>query len=149
MREPKKIANLVCTIVFTVGILLIGAYFKTNSDESKRSENFISTFATVVDHDERISSSTNRSNTSRSRVYGIIVEYEVDGTTYTRTSNLYTDRPKAIGEQVEIKYNPDSPADMIWLENNGLILFLIIGAAFVVVSIIISIVFKKAYRFSR
>jgi len=149
MREPKRIANLVCTIVFTVGILLIGAYFKTNSDESKRSENFISTFATVVDHDERISSSTNRSNTSRSRVYGIIVEYEVDGTTYTRTSNLYTDRPKAIGEQVEIKYNPDSPADMIWLENNGLILFLIIGAAFVVVSIIISIAFKKAYRFSR
>ena len=149
MREPKKIANLVCTIVFTVGILLIGAYFKTNSDESKRSENFISTFATVVDHDERISSSTNRSNTSRSRVYGIIVEYEVDGTTYTRTSNLYTDRPKAIGEQVEIKYNPDSPADMIWLENNGLILFLIIGAAFVVVSIIISTALKKAYRFSR
>ena len=149
MREPKRIANLVCTIVFTVGILLIGAYFKTNSDESKRSENFISTFATVVDHDERISSSTNRSNTSRSRVYGIIVEYEVDGTTYTRTSNLYTDRPKAIGERVEIKYNPDSPADMIWLENNGLILFLIIGAAFVVVSIIISIAFKKAYRFSR
>jgi len=149
MREPKRIANLVCTIVFTVGILLIGAYFKTNSDESKRSENFISTFATVVDHDERISSSTNRSNTSRSRVYGIIVEYEVDGTTYTRTSNLYTDRPKAIGERVEIKYNPDSPADMIWLENNGLILFLIIGAAFVVVSIIISIALKKAYRFSR
>ena len=62
-------------------------------------------------------------------------EYVVDGETYQKISNTYTNMPKSIGTEVPIKYNPNNPKDAIWVSDSNNIVLPIAGVAFTLVGI--------------
>lgn len=70
----------------------------------------------------------------------IVVEYVVDGETYQKTSDTYTNVPKSIGEQVSIKYNPKNPKDAIWTNDSSNIILPIIGALFTIAGVFVIII---------
>ena len=69
----------------------------------------------------------------------IVVEYVVDGQTYQKISNTYSNMPKSIGTEVSIKYNPNNPRDAIWTTDSTNIILPIFGAVFTLVGFFVII----------
>ena len=67
----------------------------------------------------------------------IIVEYIVDGKTYREVSSIYSNNPKSIGTEVDIKYNPKDPSEIIWVNDSINIILPIISILFILVGIFI------------
>ena len=65
----------------------------------------------------------------------IIIEYEVDGTTYQKASNTYSKFPKKIGTEVKIKYNPSNPKEMIWSNDSDNIVLPIVSVAITLIGV--------------
>lgn len=111
-------------IFVVVGIVLL--YFAISSIKTynEKSKTFIEITSTIVDckyNDEGLQA--------------IVVEYVVDGETYQKISNTYTNMPKSIGTEVPIKYNPNNPKDAIWVSDSNNIVLPIAGVAFTLVGI--------------
>lgn len=111
-------------IFVVVGIVLL--YFAISSIKTynEKSKTFIEITSTIVDckyNDEGLQA--------------IVVEYVVDGETYQKISNTYTNMPKGIGTEVPIKYNPNNPKDAIWVSDSNNIVLPIAGVAFTLVGI--------------
>lgn len=141
MNNDKKIVNIVMCIFGTIAILLgfiLIIYGNKLLDESDEKKSYYTlTDATIVGYKEMsdigIDSYT---------AYGIIAEYEVDGRLY----KIYPDSYKSprsllpkIGEIVQIRYNPDLPADAIW-ENGDTSFILIIGLIFLLTGLLFVII---------
>lgn len=109
-------------IVFLINSLTI---IKTYNEKDKI---YKETNSVVVDYDYDAEGSK-----------AIIVEYTVDGQTYRQQSYSYSSSPAPQGSQVKIKYNPNNPNDIIWVNDSKTIMFPIVGAVFTVVGIIIII----------
>lgn len=107
---------LFCLIFLVVGIGLIIYGINSNATLKEKSARFIETQAIVVDYDY-----------NSDGLAAIVVEYEVNGNKYLKTSSSSSSSPKSIGSVVKIKYNPDNPNDMIWNSNEG-IFILIFGS---------------------
>lgn len=98
---------------------------KTYNDKN---ETFKPVVATVVDY-----------NQNDEGLQAIVVEYEVDGETYRKASNSYSNMPKSIGSTVEVKYNPLNPKDAIWVNDSTNIIMPLIGGVFALIGVIIII----------
>lgn len=111
-------------IFVVVGIVLL--YFAISSIKTynEKSKTFIEITSTIVDY-----------KYNDEGLQAIIVEYVVDGETYQKISNTYTNMPKSIGTEVPIKYNPNNPKDAIWVSDSNNIVLPIAGVAFTLVGI--------------
>ncbi|MCI6848269.1 MAG: DUF3592 domain-containing protein [Erysipelotrichaceae bacterium] len=111
-------------IFVVVGIVLL--YFAISSIKTynEKSKTFIEITSTIVDY-----------KYNDEGLQAIVVEYVVDGETYQKISNTYTNMPKSIGTEVPIKYNPNNPKDAIWVSDSNNIVLPIAGVAFTLVGI--------------
>lgn len=78
--------------------------------EQKAQNDWIVTEAAVTETRERVQSSGSRKHSSSRTVYDSVYEYEVDGVRYEGERKgwaFYT----RVGEKIEIKYNPNNPAE--------------------------------------
>ena len=111
-------------IFVVVGIVLL--YFAISSIKTynEKSKTFIEITSTIVDY-----------KYNDEGLQAIVVEYVVDGETYQKISNTYTNMPKSIGTELPIKYNPNNPKDAIWVSDSNNIVLPIAGVAFTLVGI--------------
>lgn len=111
-------------IFVVVGIVLL--YFAISSIRTynEKSKTFIEITSTIVDY-----------KYNDEGLQAIVVEYVVDGETYQKISNTYTNMPKSIGTEVPIKYNPNNPKDATWVSDSNNIVLPIAGVAFTLVGI--------------
>ena len=114
--KKKEIKNSILMIVFGMffvvfGCWLIGFTVETIKEYNEKNSHYVETTSRVVDY--RVDSEG---------LKAIVVEYVVDGISYYKDSNGYSNRPKKIGTIVKVKYNPDNPGDSIWSFDIGNIL---------------------------
>ena len=128
-KEMKPWQGVLFGLIFVVvGACLLFFSVKTISEYKEKNAKFTETSSIVVDYDR-----------NSDGLEAIIVEYVVDGQTYTMTSNTYSSNPKDLGESVSIKYNPEDPSDAIWTNDSTNIVLPIASVVFMVVGIVIMV----------
>lgn len=126
---------LIGTIFMFVGIGLFVFFFFTIQTYNEKSKNYIEITSEVVDYrynDEGLKAE--------------IVQYIVDGKTYQKISNAYSNIEKPIGSKVQIKYNPKDPRDAIFKHDSTNVIVPIMGGLFTlfgVFAIIVGIKHRK------
>ncbi|MDD2625167.1 MAG: DUF3592 domain-containing protein [Tenericutes bacterium] len=114
MKDPifKKPRNgIIMGIIFIIfGIAIILPTINHIKTHRVKNSNYFETKGEIVDYTSEGSSDH----------YSYVVEYEVDGKTYTIVSSPIFFKKK-IGSNVGIKYNPDNPEDAIFENENSLI----------------------------
>jgi len=76
----------------------------------------------------------------------IIVEYTVDGQSYRKTSNSYSNMPKSMGTEVDLKYNPANPKDAIWVNDSTNIVMPLAGGLFTLVGVVVIVIATKKMK---
>lgn len=122
-------------IFAVVGIGLLLFSVSTIKNYNEKNKTYTETTSVVVDYaydDEGLEA--------------IIVEYKVNGVSYKKQSNSYSNMPKSKGTQVKIKYNPDDPSDAIWVNDSTNIVLPLVGGVFALVGIIIVVSSAKKMK---
>ena len=128
-KPMKPWQGVLMGLIFAVvGIALL--FFAVSSIKTYKEKNasFIETTSTVVDY-----------KYNDEGLQAIVVEYVVNGQTYQKISNSYSNMPKSIGTEVSIKYNPNNPRDAIWTTDSTNFILPIFGGVFTLVGIAIVI----------
>ena len=130
VQKPMKTwQGVLFGLIFAiVGIALLCFAVSSIKSYNKKNETFVETTSKVVDY-----------RYDDDGLQAIVVEYVVDGRTYQKVSNSYTNMPKSIGTEVSVKYNPDNPQDAIWTSDSSNIILPIVGFIFTLVGIIVVI----------
>lgn len=117
----------VIMLIIAIGLLIGGTFFVT--DSAKKLGKFIKTDAVVVGYEERRETD---SDGHRKTLYAEIVEYEIDGKTYTATSSSASTSPKSKGATIKIAYNPDNPNECIFIGSTVMatVILFVLGVAF-------------------
>jgi len=115
-------------IFVIVGIALLCFAVSSIKTYNEKNETFVETTSKVVDY-----------KYNDEGLQAIVVEYVVDGQTYRKVSNSYSNMPKSIGTEVSVKYNPNNPQDAIWTSDSTNIILPIFGAVFTLVGAIVVI----------
>lgn len=128
-KPMKPWQGILCGLILAfAGIALLYFSFSSIKTYNEKNATFVETISRVVDYkydDEGLQA--------------IVVEYVVDGQTYQKVSNSYSNMPKSIGTEVSIKYNPNNPQDAIWTSDSTNIILPIIGVVFTLAGIIVVI----------
>ena len=128
-KQPKTWHNVFMGLIFAIiGIALLCFSVLLIKTYNEKNETFIETTSKVVDY-----------KYNDEGLQAIIVEYVVDGQTYYKISNSYSNMPKSIGTKVLIKYNPYNPQDIIWTMDSINIILPIVGVAFTLAGVIVVI----------
>lgn len=130
VQKPMKTwQGVLFGLIFAiVGIALLCFAVSSIKSYNKKNETFVETTSKVVDY-----------RYDDDGLQAIVVEYVVDGRTYQKVSNSYSNMPKSIGTEVSVKYNPDNPQDAIWTSDSSNIILPIVGFIFTLVGIIVVI----------
>lgn len=115
-------------IFVIVGIALLCFAVSSIKTYNEKNETFVETTSRVVDY-----------KYNDEGLQAIVVEYVVDGQTYQKVSNSYSNMPKSIGTEVSIKYNPNNPQDAIWTSDSTNIILPIVGVVFTLSGVIVVI----------
>lgn len=134
-----KQAILIGVGFVVLGIILLILHFYFNYRYNLKNEKFIETNAIVIEH-------VSKKNDDGNTVTALIIQYEVDGKTYTKNDNTYTSNPKKIGSTITIKYNPDKPSETLFGKTILNYILLILGSGFVFIGVITSIVIYKVSK---
>jgi uncharacterized protein YxeA len=118
----KKVFLSVLMMLVGLGLFIFSIY--RIIDYKEKNKTYIETEATVIEYAERDDDQQ-----------AIIVQYEVDGKSYTHTADSSSNHPKSIGSKVKIKYNPENPEQMIWSKDISNILLPAVGLLFTVAGI--------------
>lgn len=132
------------TICVIIGIAL-AVYSINDYAKECNSMSWTSTDAITVDLDSHEVSSVKRSHTYT--IYEITYEYEVNGESYT--GFMYSENPVALGQVVEIKYNPDNPASSTSLlkpDTQRFAIILVISIVLIVGGLVFVIILLKHNR---
>ena len=128
-KPMKPWQGVLFGLIFTIiGIALLWFAVSSIKTYNEKNETFIETTSTVVDY-----------KYNDDGLQAIIVEYVVDGQTYQKISNSYSNMPKSIGTEVSVKYNPNNPKDAIWTSDSNNIVLPIFGAVFTLVGVLVVI----------
>lgn len=111
-----------------VGIALLCFAVSSIKTYNEKNETFVETTSRVVDY-----------KYNDERLQAIVVEYVVDGQTYQKVSNSYSNMPKSIGTEVSIRYNPNNPQEAIWTSDSTNIVLPIVGVVFILAGVIVVI----------
>lgn len=126
---------LFSSIFVVVGIIMLFFSMKNIKIYNEKKATFTETTAKVINyaHDDE-------------GLQAIIVEYNINGITYKKQSNVYSNMPQSIGTEVGIYYNPSNPADAIWKNDSTNIIMPLIGGLFTLVGLIFMIVYIKVSK---
>lgn len=127
-------------ILFGLVFALIGSgliWFSVNiiTEYNKKNSEFRQVTGQVVDY-----------NYNDDGLQAIIVEYTVDGQSYRKTSNSYSNMPKSTGTEVDLKYNPTNPKDAIWVNDSTNIVMPLAGGLFALVGIVVIVIAAKKMK---
>ncbi len=111
-----------------IGIDLLAYSVSTIKSYNEKNKTYKEITSVVVDHVQ-----------NDEGLEAIIAEYTVDGRAYRKQSNSYSNMPKSTGTKVQIKYNPNNPNDVIWLNSSTNIVLPLVGGLFALVGIIVVI----------
>lgn len=135
-KRIKPWQGILFGLIFAVvGIGLLFFSIKTITSYNEKNSTYTQLTAEVTDY-----------ATDDEGLKAIIVEYQVNGNTYTKTSNAYSNTPKSIGTKVDIKYNPSSPSDAIWVSDSTNIVMPLFGGVFTLVGIIVVVMSAKKMK---
>lgn len=128
-KPMKPWQGVLLGLIFAiVGIALLCFAVSSIKTYNEKNETFVETTSRVVDY-----------KYNDERLQAIVVEYVVDGQTYQKVSNSYSNMPKSIGTEVSIRYNPNNPQDAIWTSDSTNIVLPIIGVVFILAGVIVVI----------
>lgn len=128
-KPMKQWQGVLFGLIFAiVGIALLCFAVSSIKTYNEKNETFVETTSRVVDY-----------KYNDERLQAIVVEYVVDGQTYQKVSNSYSNMPKSIGTEVSIRYNPNNPQDAIWTSDSTNIVLPIIGVVFILAGVIVVI----------
>lgn len=128
-RQMRPWQGVLFGLIFTtVGIALLCFAVSTIKSYNEKNETFIETSSKVIDY-----------KYNDDGLKAIVVEYVVDGQTYQKISNSYSNMPKGIGTEVSVKYNPNNPKDAIWTSDSTNAILPIVGILFTLVGVIVII----------
>lgn len=119
---------LVGLLFMILGIIFLFIAVKTINSYNEKNKTYIETNSVVVGYDY-----------DDEGLQAIIVEYKVNGRSYTKTSNSYSNMPKERGTKVKIKYNPNKPKDAIWVKDSTNIILPIISGLFILIGLVVTI----------
>ncbi len=119
---------LVGLIILIVGICLLVFSISNIKSYNEKNKTYIETVSKVVDY---------QYNSEREKA--AVVEYEVNGVTYEATHNTYSKNPIPRGSKIKLKYNPNDPNDVIWVNDTSNVLFPIVGGLFTLIGLVVTI----------
>lgn len=140
MTKAINIYKLIRYILFIVGTGIVTGGVYGLSYIKKIDKEYISTVAKI----ENIKKYTKRSSKRISAHYDVTVSYVVAEKQYHEQLNFYSATMK-VGNNIELKYNPENPSDIRSVEIEHLIFIVMI---FVGITILISYLFTP-YLFSK
>ena len=125
----EVIVGIIFIIIGVVSLILGKNLMVENNEKSKT---FIEVTGYVVDYEyqDRYDYESPASE---------IVEYVVDGETYRVTSSVSSTNPRSRGTEVLLMYNPSDPSDVIWVNDEGNLIILIVAVIFIIGGIYITI----------
>lgn len=127
-----KIILLVLRVIFSIfaiiGVIMLIAGFAVQTDENNKQSTYTPVTGKVVGYAPQTDSDGEVTNY-------LVASYQVDGQTYTKTSNVYSSDQPRLGEDIELKYNPNDPTDIIWADFSIALILYIIGGIFTVIGI--------------
>lgn len=128
-KPMKQWQGVLFGLIFAiVGIALLCFAVSSIKTYNEKNETFVETTSRVVDY-----------KYNDERLQAIVVEYVVDGQTYQKVSNSYSNMPKSIGTEVSIRYNPNNPQEAIWTSDSTNIVLPIVGVVFILAGVIVVI----------
>ena len=135
-KKEKNSINLAFVIPLLLGLLLIGIGIFINKRNQELEQNAWKTMAKIV----RIESSYS----SDDEDHNVFVEFEVDNNTYGGELDYY-DSSMYEGKEVEIYFDKNNPNDFKSVEGSKIfvILFLVMGGFFVIISIVLKFIIKQ------
>ena len=145
--KPWLIGAIVFLIIF-VAFFGVGIYLLTNQIRAAR---YTAMESVAVDYKVIYAHSTGLSN-SKEAEYFYIVEYEVDGKTYTKTCDTpasVNEPPTDLGKIITIYVNPKDPKDAVFSNSTHILLTVLclvvpiggfVGSAFL---------FRKAHKIKK
>ena len=144
LDETKKLLVLMgIGIVFVfISIFIFFTLNNAEKQQEKKTKNYVEIEGKVVDHVDKVDDD--------GVLYAEVVEYVVNDQEYKVVNNVYTNKPKEIGETIKVRYNPDNPKEAV-IDSNFLNifkyafsgLFMFIGVVFVIYGTVNIIIIKR------
>lgn len=146
MKNKRYVKFLVLPIICIAAGIALSAYITYQYAEEYKNSKLPSAQAEIVDMTSyEKSGAKGRIDT----VYIISYQYEIDGVLYESSFNSYS--PKLVGDNIEIKYNPENPSVSTAVtapDTKSFAFVLCFGFIFIVVGAVIAIsVYKNRYQF--
>lgn len=148
MRKLKFPSEIILPIIcIIVGVILIG-FVTVNYISENEKMNWTTIEATTTDMDSVERSGGGRRFGGRT-LYLITYSYVIDGTEYTNTARLY--HPIAVGENIQIKYNPNEPSSSTTLQKPNtktFVIALVLGVVLIASGVLFTaIIWKNRFIF--
>lgn len=129
-------------IIIALGLIAGGIAYTTLM--ANKTKDYVNTDATVIDIAEvRVRDSEHG---GMKTLYAEIVEYVVDGVTYTAENTTASNIPKSKGSKITISYDPSNPEEYVFEHNTvgaSVVLF-VLGAIFGIAGIALLTYYLKA-----
>lgn len=125
----------IVAIIISLGVIAGGIIIAVNS--AKVAKEYTEIQATVIDIVEvRVRDSEYGGYKT---LYSEIVEYTVDGETYTKENTSASNAPKSIGSKLKVLYNPDNPDECEFKESVVAvpIFMFVLGGIFGIVGVVV------------
>lgn len=146
-HSKAKFVFMIAGILYAVFVIFLIKGIITNISDAKKEKEYSQTTGTIVkinEEEREYSTKTgDHYKTIRYPVYISVIEYTVNGVSYTITGVPY-ESPEQIGEQRNVFYNPQNPTDSV-LEGTSssgwtgiiilTVMLIIVGGIFIVVGI--------------
>lgn len=108
MKNNKMVTfRIIIVLLFIVGLAITSASSIVIFNNYRKSKIYTPITAVVVAYDKK-------ENGLRS----IIIEYNIENKYYQITSKHYSSKPEKRDSEIKIKYNPENPSEIIWIDNN-------------------------------
>lgn len=108
MKKDKMVTfRIIIVLMFIVGLAITSATAMVIFNNYRKFKIFTPITAKVVDY-----------NKKDNGLKSIIIEYNINEKYYKITSKHYSKKPEKIDSEIRIKYNPEDPSQIIWIDNN-------------------------------
>lgn len=132
MKNNKMVTfRIIIILLFIVGLAVTSSSLIVIFNNYQKSKIFTPINAVVVDHDKKDNG-----------LKSIVVEYNLEEKYYRITSKHYSRKPEKIDTEIRIKYNPENPSEIIWIDNNHNNKYFISGLILLVGSIIMFMILR-------
>ena len=147
-RRGSPVIFLVNGVIFClVGLFLIVFGISSIIDYNSKSKTFTQITGKVVDIKSRENSDTDTDtgHTEYYTEYAPIIEYTVDGKSY-RYESFYSRSQPTLNTEVEMKYNPNNPEDVILKNDANYGILPIVGVVFLLVGAFFGVLGYKSVK---